>query len=59
MASAIHLSSEILPTKRQEVTDIFCTNRNSLIYACFPGMGDHESVSIHSSTILKWNSHYT
>jgi len=37
------------PTRGNNILDIFCTNRPSLISGCYPipGIGDHESVLIN------------
>ena len=43
------------PTRINNILDIFCTNRPSLLNQCYPipGIGDHDAVMIESSTTVQ------
>ena len=45
------------PTRGNNILDIFCTNRPSLINVCcpLPGISDHEAISVSSATLVKLN----
>ena len=43
------------PTRSNNILDIFCMNRPSLLNKCYPisGIGDHEAVAVTSQTSVK------
>ena len=45
------------PSKDNNILDIFCTNRPSLIITCYllPGISDHEIIFVSSVTSVKFN----